>query len=95
MRARLRHASWGKIGLATIVVLYIVWSLAPVLIAFLFSFNAGYSRSTWQGFRRSGGQGQSRCSTCRSTPMQSSTACFWPSSRWSLPSRWVYPSRSS
>ena len=40
--ARLRHASWGKIGLATIVVLYIVWSLAPVLIAFLFSFNAGY-----------------------------------------------------
>jgi spermidine/putrescine transport system permease protein len=48
--ARLRHAPWGKIGLATIVVLYILWSLAPVLIAFLFSFNAGYSRSTWQGF---------------------------------------------
>jgi spermidine/putrescine transport system permease protein len=48
--SRLRHASWGKIGLVAIVVLYIVWSLAPVAIAFLFSFNAGYSRSTWQGF---------------------------------------------
>ncbi len=47
---RLRHASWGKIGLVAITVLYILWSLAPVAIAFLFSFNAGYSRSTWQGF---------------------------------------------
>jgi spermidine/putrescine transport system permease protein len=32
------------------VVVYLVWSLAPVLIAFLFSFNAGHSRSVWQGF---------------------------------------------
>jgi spermidine/putrescine transport system permease protein len=47
---RLRHAPWGKYALGAIVVLYILWSLAPVLIAFLFSFNAGYSRSTWQGF---------------------------------------------
>ena len=31
-------------------VLYLVWSIAPVLIAVLFSFNAGKSRSTWQGF---------------------------------------------
>ncbi len=29
--------------------LYIVWSLAPALIAIAFSFNAGRSRSTWQG----------------------------------------------
>ena len=29
---------------------YIVWSLLPVLIAVLFSFNAGRSRSVWQGF---------------------------------------------
>ena len=29
---------------------YIVWSLAPVAIAVLFSFNAGRSRSVWQGF---------------------------------------------
>jgi len=30
--------------------LYVVWSLLPVLIAVLFSFNAGRSRSVWQGF---------------------------------------------
>ena len=27
-----------------------LWSLVPVVIAMLFSFNAGRSRSTWQGF---------------------------------------------
>ena len=29
---------------------YLLWSLLPVLIAVIFSFNAGRSRSTWQGF---------------------------------------------
>jgi spermidine/putrescine transport system permease protein len=29
---------------------YIVWAIAPVVIAIAFSFNAGRSRSTWQGF---------------------------------------------
>jgi spermidine/putrescine transport system permease protein len=29
---------------------YIVWALVPVLIAILFSFNNGRSRSVWQGF---------------------------------------------
>jgi spermidine/putrescine transport system permease protein len=29
---------------------YLVWSLLPVLIAVLFSFNAGRSRTVWQGF---------------------------------------------
>jgi spermidine/putrescine transport system permease protein len=29
---------------------YIVWAIAPVAIAIGFSFNAGRSRSTWQGF---------------------------------------------
>ncbi len=33
-----------------ITLLYIVWSLMPVLIAVLFSFNAGRSRTSWQGF---------------------------------------------
>ncbi|HEY6935301.1 MAG TPA: ABC transporter permease subunit [Marmoricola sp.] len=33
-----------------ITVLYIAWSLLPVLIAVLFSFNAGKSRTVWQGF---------------------------------------------
>jgi spermidine/putrescine transport system permease protein len=36
--------------LASITWLYIVWSLAPVLIAIQFSFNDGRSRSVWQGF---------------------------------------------
>jgi spermidine/putrescine transport system permease protein len=29
---------------------YLLWALVPVLIAIQFSFNAGRSRSTWQGF---------------------------------------------
>jgi ABC-type phosphate/phosphonate transport system permease subunit len=29
---------------------YIAWALVPVAIAILFSFNAGRSRSVWQGF---------------------------------------------
>jgi spermidine/putrescine transport system permease protein len=29
---------------------YLAWSILPVAIAVLFSFNAGRSRSTWQGF---------------------------------------------
>jgi spermidine/putrescine transport system permease protein len=36
--------------LATLTWLYVLWSLAPVLIAIQFSFNAGKSRSVWQGF---------------------------------------------
>jgi spermidine/putrescine transport system permease protein len=34
----------------TLTLLYIVWSLLPVAIAVLFSFNAGRSRTVWQGF---------------------------------------------
>jgi spermidine/putrescine transport system permease protein len=29
---------------------YLVWSLLPVLVAVIFSFNAGKSRTVWQGF---------------------------------------------
>ncbi|MGQ0668152.1 MAG: ABC transporter permease [Actinomycetota bacterium] len=29
---------------------YLAWSILPVIIAVIFSFNAGRSRSTWQGF---------------------------------------------
>ena len=29
---------------------YLAWSILPVLIAVIFSFNSGRSRSTWQGF---------------------------------------------
>jgi spermidine/putrescine transport system permease protein len=36
--------------LVSVTALYLVWSLLPVLIAVAFSFNAGKSRTTWQGF---------------------------------------------
>jgi spermidine/putrescine transport system permease protein len=36
----LQAVTWG----------YLVWSIVPVVIAIVFSFNAGRSRSTWQGF---------------------------------------------
>jgi spermidine/putrescine transport system permease protein len=36
--------------LRAVTALYLAWALVPVLIAVAFSFNAGRSRSTWQGF---------------------------------------------
>jgi spermidine/putrescine transport system permease protein len=36
--------------LALITLAYLVWSLLPVLVAVLFSFNNGRSRTVWQGF---------------------------------------------
>jgi len=36
--------------LETVTWLYLAWSILPVAIAVWFSFNAGRSRSTWQGF---------------------------------------------
>ena len=42
---------WGKPRfLAAATWLYIAWSIVPVLIAVQFGFNAGRSRSAWQGF---------------------------------------------
>lgn len=43
----LRRRPWV---LASVTWVYIVWSLAPILVAIQFSFNDGRSRSTWQGF---------------------------------------------
>jgi spermidine/putrescine transport system permease protein len=45
-RTRRRHPR----VLATITLVYVAWSLLPVLVAVLFSFNAGRSRTSWQGF---------------------------------------------
>lgn len=36
--------------LQSLTIGYLAWSLLPVVIAVIFSFNAGRSRSTWQGF---------------------------------------------
>ncbi len=42
---------WGKPRFLKVVTWgYLAWSILPVLIAIVFSFNAGRSRSTWQGF---------------------------------------------
>jgi spermidine/putrescine transport system permease protein len=50
MMSRLRNP-WGKPRfLALITGVYILWSVVPVLIAVAFAFNAGRSRTTWQGF---------------------------------------------
>jgi spermidine/putrescine transport system permease protein len=48
--ARLRNP-WGEPRFLILETwLYIAWALVPVGIAILFSFNAGKSRSVWQGF---------------------------------------------
>jgi spermidine/putrescine transport system permease protein len=48
--ARLRNP-WGEPRfLVAGTWLYIAWALVPVAIAIVFSFNAGRSRSVWQGF---------------------------------------------
>src|SRR4029079_9384729 len=54
-RARTRVAVWHNPCrplrfLIAIAIGYLLWSLLPVLIAVLYSFNAGRSRTTWQGF---------------------------------------------
>src|SRR6195952_2103214 len=50
MLAWLRNP-WGRPRfLPLVAALYIIWSVVPVAIAILFAFNAGRSRTTWQGF---------------------------------------------
>ena len=42
---------WGRPRFLPLVVgLYVIWSIIPVAIAVMFSFNDGRSRTTWQGF---------------------------------------------
>ncbi|MGQ0848496.1 MAG: ABC transporter permease [Actinomycetota bacterium] len=42
---------WGKPrAIRVLTVAYLLWSIIPVLVAIQFSFNAGRSRSVWQGF---------------------------------------------
>jgi spermidine/putrescine transport system permease protein len=45
------HNPWRKPRvLQAITISYLLWSLLPVVIAIVFSFNSGRSRSSWQGF---------------------------------------------
>lgn len=47
---RLRNP-WGRPRFLPLVTgLYLVWAIVPVVIAMLFAFNDGRSRTTWQGF---------------------------------------------
>jgi spermidine/putrescine transport system permease protein len=42
---------WGRPRfLPLVAALYIFWSVVPVVIAIMFAFNDGRSRTTWQGF---------------------------------------------
>jgi spermidine/putrescine transport system permease protein len=42
---------WGKPrALTAFTWLYILWTIVPVVVAVVFSFNDGRSRSSWQGF---------------------------------------------
>jgi spermidine/putrescine transport system permease protein len=50
-RRRLRGNPWRRPwGMEGFTWLYIIWSIVPVAIAVLFSFNRGGSTATWQGF---------------------------------------------
>jgi spermidine/putrescine transport system permease protein len=46
----MRNPSRGPVFLETFTWMYLAWSILPVIIAILFSFNLGRSRSSWQGF---------------------------------------------
>jgi len=48
---RLRPSPWRQPwGMEGFTCLYILWSIVPIAIAVLFSFNKGASQSSWQGF---------------------------------------------
>ena len=50
-RRRFRRNPWGHPWfLEGFTWLYLLWSLIPIAIAVLFSFNKGKSQATWQGF---------------------------------------------
>jgi spermidine/putrescine transport system permease protein len=50
-RLRLRPSPWGHPWfLEGFTWLYLIWSLVPIALAVLFSFNNGKSQATWQGF---------------------------------------------
>jgi spermidine/putrescine transport system permease protein len=50
-RRIIRRNPWGHPWfLEGFTWLYLIWSLVPIAIAVLFSFNKGKSQATWQGF---------------------------------------------
>ena len=68
--------------------LYLVWSIVPILIAIRFSFNEGRSRSTAQGWSRSGTRRPGL--SVRNDPDLAGAliqSLSWPAWRWRLPCR--------
>ena len=57
--------------------LYLLWSLAPIAVAVLFSFNKGRSQATYQGLslRWYIGDKSTRCCTTRPCTARSSRPC--------------------
>ena len=50
-RRRWRRNPWGHPWfLEGFTWLYLIWSIAPIALAVLFSFNNGKSQAVWQGF---------------------------------------------
>src|ERR1700735_3525900 len=49
-RRRLKALRRRAIGLEGFTWLYLIWSLVPIGLAVLFSFNHGKSQAVWQGF---------------------------------------------
>jgi hypothetical protein len=85
--------AWGPIGwyknpwrkprvLESITWLYLAWSILPVTIAIVFSFNQGRSRSSWQGFSLRWWRPVQVCSGT------SSCDRHLRASAWRLPARW-------
>ena len=71
---------WGQprfLGVVTWA--YMVWAIVPVVIAILFSFNDGRSRSVWQGFstRWYWGDPNQSSFTTRRCAARSSRASSW------------------
>ncbi len=51
MNAKALRNHWGRPRFLVVITwLYVAWALVPVVVAILFSFNQGRSRSVWQGF---------------------------------------------
>ncbi len=51
MNAKALRNPWGRPRFLVVITwLYVAWALVPVVVAILFSFNQGRSRSVWQGF---------------------------------------------
>ena len=70
---------WGPPRwLAVVAWVYVAWSLAPVLVAVMFGFNEGRSRSAWQGFSLRWYFQDPNLSVLHDPSLRSCRASSWP-----------------